>query len=157
MSADYQFPLANPDGTPQSTSVINAQVGGRYWLADWFGVGVGFFTDRSPTPGGNDRSAEADRVDKIGSARIHFVGVMTGVEYRHRYEVVKNKDGERKPPEHHGLEFSTTLAVRYAHGRGTVQGAVIEPLTSRPTEYGAVPTDATVHELNVHIGSALYF
>jgi hypothetical protein len=155
MSADYQFPLHNPDGTLATTEVVNAQVGGRFWALDWLSVGMGLFTDRSPVPGAFTRTAEADRIDHIGSTRVHFFGATGGIEYRHRYVV--HKEGEATVEHHRGLEFSTTLAVRYARGRGTIQGSAVEPLTSSPSDYRPIATDATIHELNLHIGSALYF
>src|SRR5207237_104288 len=101
------------------------------------------------TPNRFTRDVELDRVDHIGSARIDFYGAMAGVEYRRRYDV--------QGPKPRGLEFSTTLALRYARGRGSIQGAWIEPLVSAPNDYRPIATDATIHEINLHIGSALYF
>jgi long-subunit fatty acid transport protein len=159
MSVDYQFSQNNSDGTPLFTDVWNAQVGGRGWVLPWLGVGGGLFTDRSNIPVQSSRGTEIDRVDHIGSARINYYGGMFGVEYRRRYAQKDEKDSDpgMAKPKNTGLEFSTTIALRYALGRGTVQGARIEPLNAGPIDYQPISTDTTIHELNLHIGSAVYF
>lgn len=159
MSVDYQFSQNNSDGTPLFTDVWNAQVGGRGWVLPWLGVGGGLFTDRSNIPVQSSRGTEIDRVDHIGSARINYYGGMFGVEYRRRYAQKDERDSDpgMARPKDSGLEFSTTIALRYALGRGTVQGARIEPLSAGPIDYQPIATDTTVHELNLHIGSAVYF
>jgi hypothetical protein len=154
MGIDYQMPQNNDDGTPKSTSVWNMQVGGRWSASDTVSFGAGLFTDRSPTPATYAQSTLENQIDHISSARIDFTGASGGVEYRRRYSAVREGDDPRRP---RGLEFSTTLALRYAYGHGTIQGAAVEPLTSAPNDYRPISTQATVHEINVHIGSALYF
>jgi hypothetical protein len=160
MSVDYQFSQDNSDGTPLFTDVWNAQVGGRGWLFPWLSLGAGLFTDRSNIPLQSKRGADIDQIDHIGSARINYYGGMIGAEYRRRYDASKSVLADPLAPSKTragGLEFSTTIGLRYARGRGTVQGARIEPLTSAPNDYVPIPTDVTVHEVNLHIGSAVYF
>ena len=80
-----------------------------------------------------------------------FVGASAGIEYRRRYDVVQENA-------HRGLEFSTTLALRYAYGRGTIYGLSLAPLAhANPLEGDTIPVQASIHEFQVHIGSALYF
>ncbi len=109
------------------------------------------------TPFESRRGAEIDCIDHIGSARINYYGAMLGVEYRRRYEGDHHDSADPLAARGRagGLEFSTTIAMRYALGRGTVQGARIEPLSSAPNDYSPIATDTTVHELNLHIGRVL--
>jgi hypothetical protein len=150
VSFERSLPVTSANGQPRFAASWNAQIGGRAWVSENVALGGGVFTDLSATPTASARGAELERLDRVGSARIDYVGLMTGIEVRRRYAT---DDGQRRK----ALDFSTTLALRYAHGTGTVQGALIRPLDDAPNATTQQATPATAHELNVHIGSALYF
>src|SRR5262249_5659643 len=101
-------------------------------------------------PGAPTRSV-LGQDDHIATSGIDFVGVSAGAEYRRRYDVVQEEA-------HRGLEFSTTLSVRYAYGHGSIYGLALAPFTqASPLQGDTIAVPASVHEFQVHIGSALYF
>ncbi len=151
VSVERSFAVHGRGSNPSFAPSWNVQLGGRAWLGERVAIGLGVFTDRSATPDAASRGAELDRLDRIGSAKVDYYGATAGVELRRRY--MAEGDGEKK----RGLDFSTTLAVRFARGTGTVQGALIRPLDDPPNVTTERPTPATATELGLHIGSALYF
>jgi hypothetical protein len=154
-SSDYQFPLHDGSGTRIKEGVWNTQVGGRAWILERVAIGAGLFTDRSAEPHAINRGNEIDQVERVGSSHIDYTGATLGVEYRHIYSVLDRHDAARTGAR--GLEFSTTLAGRYALGHGTIRGNVADPLVQGPIASTFTPFPITVHEIALHIGSALYF
>ncbi|MEZ4439827.1 MAG: hypothetical protein R3B72_12100 [Polyangiaceae bacterium] len=116
---------------------LNGRVGGAFPVSPRFALGAGFFTDRSPnvTP------------TSLGETKVDFYGGSFGVRYSTAHRVTDDEE-ERK-----GLVFSTTVALRYALGLGEIGGLSFSPL-SPPAFFVA---DVTIHELSLHIGSALDF
>ncbi len=84
----------------------------------------------------------------VGQTQVDFYGLSLGFEYTTPHEL---GHGERAP----NLVFSTTAAVRYAVGIGHVGGLLFDP--SVGSRQRTVPIDTTIHEIGLHIGSALYF
>ena len=118
--------------------VWNVRVGGRYEVDSQIGIGAGFFTDHS----------ENSPIDELGATHVDFYGVSLGLEFQTPHEL---GEGERAPD----LVFSTTAALRYAVGVGQVGGLLFDP--QRGLERDTVPIGTTIHEIGLHIGSALYF
>ncbi len=134
---DVSPPLELPDVVDRRF-LWNVRIGGRVEVDDRLGVGVGLFTDQS----------ERSPIEDLGQTRIDFFGLSGGVEYRTPHLLGANEDAE-------DLVFSTTVALRYAVGVGEVGGLQFDP--QRGIERATVPVDTTVHEVGLHIGSALYF
>ncbi len=118
--------------------LVNARIGGRYEIDPGISIGAGLFTDLSPF----------DRIRTYGETRIDFLGGAVGFELHTPHRMA---EGEQAP----SIVFKQTFALRYALGIGTVGGLRFDP-TSEGVE-SVNPTRTTVHELALHIGSALDF
>lgn len=134
---DAQPPL-EVDGVLRRAFVWNVRVGGRFDVDDQLSLGAGFFTDQS----------ERAPVDGLGETRIDFYGFTLGFEFRTPHELDEDEHAQT-------LEFSTTVALRYAAGIGEVGGFLFDP--EGGIERATVLVGTTVHEVGIHIGSALYF
>lgn len=134
---DVQPPL-ELDPVIRRRFVWNVRVGGRYQVDSRLGLGVGFFTDH----------AEDSPIDELGQTQVDFYGVTAGFEYRTPHELGEDESAPN-------LVFSTTAALRYAVGIGEVGGLLFDP--NRGTQRDTVPVGTTVHEIGLHLGSALYF
>jgi hypothetical protein len=119
--------------------VWNMRVGGRFPLTEQLDLGAGFFTDRS-----------AERSDEVGAGGVDFYGGTFGGEYQSVRGVSVDAEGNQNS----GLTFATTLALRYAYGRGKVAG---QHIALRDGDSETVAQSIRVHELTLHIGSGLYF
>lgn len=134
---DFRPPL-DFDNVIQRRFVWNVRVGARYQVDRQLGVGVGFFTDHS----------ELNPIEELGATRVDFYGFSAGLEWRTPHQL---GEGERADT----LEFSTTVALRYAYGVGEVGGLRFDP--QRGIERDTVPIGTSIHEVGLHLGSALYF
>lgn len=134
---DVQPPL-DIDPVTHRRFVWNVRVGGRYYVDDRTAVGFGAFTDH----------AEGEPIERLGQTHVNFYGATLGVEYRTPHRL-----GNERGPKN--LVFSTTVAARYAVGAGVVGGLSIDPNLGTSPITVAIPT--TIHEVGLHIGSALYF
>ncbi|MBW2527777.1 MAG: hypothetical protein JRI23_26590 [Deltaproteobacteria bacterium] len=117
--------------------VWNLRAGGAFAVSERFTLGGGLFTDRSPQP----------PPTALGVSHVDFYGGSLGLQFRSPYEV----HGDDEEPA--GLIFSTTLAARYAVGLGEIGSLLFDPLQV-PVDQ---PADVTIHELSLHVGSALDF
>ena len=118
--------------------VWNVRVGGRYQVDDQLGIGAGLFTDLS----------EGSPITELGQTQVDFYGLTLGFEYRTPHRLGPGESVDT-------LVFSTTGALRYAVGTGTVGGLLFDP--SRGTQRDTVEVSTTIHEVGLHLGSALYF
>lgn len=116
--------------------VVNGRVGATFRLGESFSLGGGLFTDHSPSAAPRE----------LGETQVDFYGGAIGGQYRTDLEV----DDEGKPK---GLVLSTTIALRYAYGAGSMGSLTADP---RSTPAGAV-ADVTIHEAGLHIGSSVDF
>jgi len=101
------------------------------------------FSDRSnePSPAG------------YPDTRLDFYGATLGFELGNEYTLAPGQA-------HRTMAFSTTFALRYAHGTGQVGGVRIDLSAPESEEIARLSTPAgpaSVDELGVHVGSALYF
>lgn len=143
LDVDVQHELSEPSLGIQRRWLVNGRVGGRFWLDENFSMGVGFFTDLSP------RSA----VVHYGETNIDFFGGSLGLELHTPHRLGPGESAET-------IVFAQTFALRYAAGVGTIGGLRVDadvPISiDRPT-LPVATTATTVHELSLHIGSAVYF
>lgn len=143
LDLDYQSKVHSSWLGLDLSPVVNARLGARFQLSDVLAVGCGLFTDRS-----NER-APVDYTD----THIDFYGGTAGFELNHEYLLAQGQESS-------SLSFSSTLAVRYAHGSGKLGGARADVATPAPGEFAAIttpPGTARVDELSLHVGSAVYF
>ncbi len=131
-------PPIDVDGVVQRQLVWNVRVGGRYDIDDHVGLGVGAFTDNS----------EGSPITAFGRTRVDFYGGTLGVEYRSSHAMGPHESADT-------MVFSTTFALRYAYGVGEVGGLSFDP--AGPNQGAVVPIRTDIHELALHVGSALYF
>ena len=134
---DVRPPLDFPN-VIERRFVWNVRLGARYQVDRQLGIGGGLFTDHS------DRAPIAE----LGETRVDFYGLSLGFEWRTPHELGENERAD-------SLIFSTTAAIRYAYGVGEVGGLRFDP--QRGTARDTVVIDTSIHEIGLHIGSALYF
>ncbi len=120
--------------------IFNARVGGRYYVDENFSVGGGLFTDTSPV----------SAIQAYGQTQIDFFGGALGLELHTPHSLAP---GEAAPD----IVFAQTFAFRYAVGIGRIGGLRFEDASAESSRDFVVSTNTTVHELSLHIGSALYF
>jgi hypothetical protein len=139
LDADLQPSLQNADDEVDRHLLVNARLGGRIEIVPGISMGAGLFTDFSPT----------STPKEFGDTNITFLGGTLGLEYESAHQLAE-REGE-------SLTFSTTLAVRYAYGWGDVGGLQVP--TFRPGDYEVTMpvVDVSIHEIGVHLGSALFF
>lgn len=140
IDADIAHELIVPALDIERRWVANIHVGGRYWLDENTAIGAGFFTDVSPTR----------RITQYGQTQIDFVGGTLGVEIRTPHELGPHEHAET-------LVFSQTFALRYAVGVGQIGGLSFSDASPTMQTHDPLRTPTTVHELSLHLGSALYF
>jgi hypothetical protein len=140
IDADIAHELIVPELNIERRWVANVHVGGRYWIDENASIGAGVFTDVSPTR----------RIVQYGQTQIDFVGGSLGVEIHTPHTLGPNEQAAT-------IVFAQTFALRYAVGVGQIGGLSFDD--AMPSMQSARPaiTPTTVHELSLHIGSALYF
>ncbi len=119
---------------------INARVGGRYHVDETLSIGAGLFTDTSP----------ARILTEYGQTQIDFFGGSIGFEMHTPHTL-----GPDEPAP--DIVFAQTFALRYALGLGRIAGLRFADADAETSRDFVVSTPTTVHELSLHIGSALYF
>jgi len=134
---DAQPPL-DFEGVVRRRFVWNVRVGARLDIDDRLGIGAGLFTDHS----------EGAPIEELGETRVDFYGMSLGFEYRTAHLLGPGESAD-------SLVFSTTVGLRYAVGIGEVGGLLFDPRSG--TQQATVPVGTTIHEVGLHIGSALYF
>ncbi|MFK7984552.1 MAG: OmpP1/FadL family transporter [Sandaracinaceae bacterium] len=137
VEVDVQPPL-ELDPVLRRRLVWNARVGGRYRVDDQLSIGGGFFTDIS----------EGRPIRELGETQVDFYGLTAGFEFRTPHSLGPDEDVDT-------IVFSTTAALRYAVGVGEVGGLLFDP--NQGTRRDTVPVGTTIHEVGLHLGSALYF
>ncbi|MET0287415.1 MAG: hypothetical protein ABW352_23215 [Polyangiales bacterium] len=117
----------------------NLRAGARWVVSETLRLGGGFFTDRG-----------AERTDSWGAGNIDFYGGTIGGQYEKvRWLASEGATDGKKA----GLTFSSTLALRYALGKGKVPGERLDESFENRT----VGVGFRVNELTVHLGSGVYF
>jgi hypothetical protein len=120
--------------------VVNIHVGGRYWIDDNLSIGAGIFTDVSPTR----------RITNYGQTQTDFLGGTLGLEIHTPHELGPHEHAET-------IVFAQTFALRYAVGVGQIGGLSFTDASPTMQTAEVAITSTTIHELSLHLGSALYF
>lgn len=134
---DVQAGFSN-QGIEQAT-VVNGRAGAHFRVTDKLGVGFGVFTDRATPPRLGDNFTD-ERVDAYGAT--------AGIELRTPLSL-----SEHPAPD--ALVLSTTIALKYAIGFGSVRAADVDLVT-----FGDPPpreVDVVYHTILPYIGSAILF
>ena len=142
LDGDVQHAVEDEEAGVERRFVWNLRLGGVFPLSDVIQIGAGLFTDRSSDT----------RPESFGAARADSYGGTLGVRYD---DVMSLAEGEEAPR----IRFGTTLALRYAYGRGDVAGLTVAPVP----DFGDAEVTQTrlssfrVHEVGIHLGSRLSF
>jgi hypothetical protein len=133
-----QAPFSN-QGIEQAL-VINGRAGARFRISEKLGAGFGLFTDRAIEP----------RLgDEFTDERVDTYGVTTGLELRTPLSLTEHAEPD-------ALVLSTTLAIKYAVGIGSVRAADIDLVDSS----AVIPpraVDVIYHTILPYIGSGILF
>ncbi len=141
IEGDFQHELRVPSAGVDRDWIGGARAGGRWWVDRQVSLGAGFFTDLDATR----------RIDTYGQTRLDYYGGTFGLELRNPHRL---GEGESVSD----IVFVNTFALRYAVGVGSIGGQRFD--FSAPDENGivsVVEVATTVHEISLHLGSALYF
>lgn len=138
LEGELQLPLNNfstylSDITPQ----WNLRAGGRVFVSERIALGAGLFTERSLHR----------TLLFVGDRRMDFYGGTIGLKWRKAHSI---RDRTRND----ALVFTTTIALRYAYGTGSLRGYINDLVGP---ETGPVDRIHRVHELALYLGSSLYF
>lgn len=128
--ADWQAPRDGLSG------VANARVGLLHDAGANVRFGAGLFTDRSRA---SDRAASTD---------VDYLGATAGASYRPPPVAAARARGE-------AFDLWTSLAVRYAYGRGDAQGLALDPFGTGAAPPGSGPVEA--HVLSLSIGGHVQY
>lgn len=138
LEADVQPAIDAPEANIRRRSVVNARLGAYYRYSDALALGAGLFTDRSP-----DRRT-TDPISGYG----HFYGASLGLEQTHWHRLAQGEAAE-------AMSFSTTLALRYAFSRGSLNDLSVDPAAL--DQLGSRRGPLLVHELGLYVGGGLSF
>lgn len=136
---DLQHPLDNPTVGVERDFVWNARVGAHYEVDESVRVGAGLFTD----------NRTRTRIRYLGEENMDYYGGTLGLELRTPHRLGEGEDAD-------SLIFSSTFALRYAVGVGEVVGLSLDPTVGELASPDPLLA-STVHEISLHIGSALFF
>ncbi|HEX6243807.1 MAG TPA: hypothetical protein VFZ61_22990, partial [Polyangiales bacterium] len=136
VDADFQPALRNRELDMDRKVTWNMRAGIRIPFLEHYAAGLGLFTDRSPEKG-----------LPSGAGPVDFYGLSLGMQYWNARKLDESEPQSR-------LTFATTIAVRYAHGAGKVEGTHIDVDTG---EVSSPARKIAVDEVALHLGSALYF
>jgi hypothetical protein len=137
LDVDYQGPIANESLGIERCAVVNARVGGKVLLTDSVALGAGLFSDRS-----GDRAPRG-----YTDLKLDFYGATAGVELTNRYRLAPHQPHAR-------LAFSSTFALRYAHGQGQIGGLGVP--APGPIDSIEFPrSNSLVDEFRLHLGSGV--
>jgi hypothetical protein len=140
IDADFQHELSVPELSIERRWIFNLRVGGRYWLEENISIGAGFFSDVSPF-----------REPAIfGQTHVDFFGGALGFELHTPHRLGQGESADT-------IVFSQTFALRYAAGVGSIGGLSFDPSVAGENAASLTTTGTTIHELSLHIGSALLF
>ena len=140
IEGDFQHELRSPEVGIDREWVGGVRVGGRYWVDPQISIGAGLFTDLDATR----------TITGYGDTQLDFFGGTFGVEVRNPHRLGEGENAS-------DIVFVNTFALRYAAGFGQIGGLRFSlPLGAEgAVEDVAVATQ--VHEISLHLGSALYF
>ena len=119
----------------------NLRAGVRRELNEFWRVGGGLFTDRSPI----------HEPTQFQQARLDFYGMTAAVDWKRTFGIFsKNSEALEEPS---SLFFGTTISFSYALGLGEIAGAIVGPGPDGGVLLEEDLSPAIAHELTVHIAS----
>jgi hypothetical protein len=121
----------------------NARAGLRTRVNDFWKVGGGIFTDRSPL--------EDPQI--FQQTQIDYYGATIAVDWLRSYGVYSK--GRHTFEEPKMLLFGTTVSLSYALGVGKIAGARVGPTSDGGIAFQKNVVDVLAHEITLHIGSTL--
>lgn len=121
----------------------NARAGMRTRLSDFWKMGGGLFTDRSPF--------EDPQI--FQQTQIDYYGATIAVDWLRSYGVYSK--GRRTFEKPKMLLFGTTLSLSYAVGLGKIAGARVGPTSDGGIVFQQNVVDVLAHEITLHIGSSV--
>jgi long-subunit fatty acid transport protein len=119
----------------------NLRAGAKYELNEFWTVGGGLFTDRSPI----------HEATEFQQARLDYYGTTLAIDWRRTFGIF-SKNGEALD-EPTSLFFGTTISFSYALGVGEVVGAQVGPGSDGDVLWIDTVSSVTAHELTLHIAS----
>lgn len=129
----------------QRDLVWNLRLGGSGNVTDKLALGGGLFTDRSSARGIRDESE---------NPRFHYYGASIGLKFDESHEMRSGRT----------ITFGTTIALRYAYGRGSFFSTefretpdVVQVFATPDRTFIPGVSSVRIHEAGVHIGSSLSF
>jgi long-subunit fatty acid transport protein len=135
----YQSALPANDLGVSRHGLVNGRLGVSYTVSKSMSVGGGLFSDLS---GADASSFGLTSVNMFGGS----IGMSTGTERR-------LAPGESA----HSLIFGSTLALRYAYGKGDFGALEVYPIVPGSPIVRNAKSDMNINELMVSFGSALNF
>ena len=129
------FPLQTPELGIDRSTTANLRIGGVFRLTDHLKLGAGFFTDFSPEP----------TPTQFSDSQLDFYGFTLGIDFANRAAPPERDDD--------GFYLAFAVALRYAHGSGTVAGFLFpstfpDPST-QPGQINLIPV--TVNEFGINL------
>ena len=113
------------------------RLGGRMFVSRRVALGIGVFTERSLRK----------ELFFVGDRRMDFYGAVMGIKWRKAHSV-------RGRVRDDAIVFTTTIAVRYAYGVGTLRGYVNDLVSGDSNNADRLHY---VNEFAIYLGSSLYF
>lgn len=138
VEGDFQPGFSESKADIELAPTWNARVGMAFGLSDALVLGAGLFTDRSARR--ND--------DTLPNVHADFYGATLGLEINNRHALAKDEAVD-------SIILSAVFALRYAYGVGETQTISYDPDSAG--RLNAIDSSVQVHELGLHVGSALYF
>lgn len=121
----------------------NGRAGIRTRLNDFWKLGGGVFTDRSPL----------EDPQLFQQTQIDYYGATIAVDWLRSYGVFSK--GRHTLEEPRMLLFGTTVALSYAVGVGKIAGALVGPASDGGIVLQQNVVDVLAHEITLHIGSSV--
>jgi hypothetical protein len=140
IEGDVQHELRRPEIGVDREWTGGARIGGRIFLDRQLSLGAGFFTDLDATR----------TIDSYADTRLDFYGGTVGLEVRNPHRLGEGENAS-------DMVFVNTFALRYAASVGEIGGLRFDLDAPADNVVAIVPVSTQVHELSLHIGSALYF
>ncbi len=141
LEGDVQPALDNEAAGVERITLWNARAGVLHRLTETTAIGAGLFTDRAPV-----------RLSSGGLLGLaaHYYGASAGLELGNRYTLAETQPRET-------IEFSTTVAVRYAYSAARTKAIVVDAEADPDGVFSGTPARLRIHEVGLYIGSGVHF
>jgi opacity protein-like surface antigen len=137
---DLQPALRDPGAGVERRLTLNGRVGYTYELSPHLALGAGLFSDRATEPQGAS----------LVGAQGDFYGGTVGFELNNLHRLAAGESAE-------SLQLSTVFALRYATSAGSTTTLLAHPEQPVSLLFQEERGSIKVHEIGLHVGSALHF